>query len=128
MSKQMVTDQEVCDLNKSPDEAKRKKSTRRALALSIAGIILTVVMFVAIIVFNEEVKEMQKWGYVGAFFISILGGATIIIGTYAGGRGRPCKLSGRRGSDAAGLFGHRRRGIGALIVTTRDGGGAGHQQ
>lgn len=79
MSKQMVTDQEVCDLNKSPDEAKRKKSTRRALALSIAGIILTVVMFVAIIVFNEEVKEMQKWGYVGAFFISILGGATIII-------------------------------------------------
>ena len=47
--------------------------------MAIISVILTVAMFAAIIVFNEEVKEMQRWGYLGAFLISILGGATIII-------------------------------------------------
>ena len=36
-------------------------------------------MFAAVVIFNEEVKEMQRWGYLGAFVISILGGATIIV-------------------------------------------------
>jgi len=58
---------------------KSQKSARMALALTIGGILLTVAMFVLIIVFEEQVKEMQRWGYLGAFIISILGGATIII-------------------------------------------------
>jgi membrane protein DedA with SNARE-associated domain len=36
-------------------------------------------MFTAIIVFNDELREMQQWGYIGAFIISILGGATVIV-------------------------------------------------
>ncbi|OGO00828.1 MAG: hypothetical protein A2Y90_00365 [Chloroflexi bacterium RBG_13_52_12] len=36
-------------------------------------------MAVAIIYFDDEVRQMQHYGYIGAFIISILGGATIII-------------------------------------------------
>lgn len=56
-----------------------KKSGRGAIIIAIAGIILTIAMFVVILVFHQQVKVMQNWGYVGAFLISILGGATIII-------------------------------------------------
>jgi membrane protein DedA with SNARE-associated domain len=63
----------------APEKLKSKKSARAALALTIGGVILTIAMFVAIIVFEEQVKEMQRWGYLGAFLISVLGGATIII-------------------------------------------------
>jgi membrane protein DedA with SNARE-associated domain len=56
-----------------------KKSARRSYALGILGVILTVLMFAAIIIFNDSLSEMQEWGYVGAFVISILGGATVIV-------------------------------------------------
>jgi uncharacterized membrane protein YdjX (TVP38/TMEM64 family) len=56
-----------------------KKSARRAYVLGILGIVLTILMAAAIVFYKEEVKELQHYGYVGAFFISILGGATIII-------------------------------------------------
>jgi membrane protein YqaA with SNARE-associated domain len=36
-------------------------------------------MAVAIVIYKEEVKDLQNYGYFGAFFISVLGGATIII-------------------------------------------------
>jgi membrane protein YqaA with SNARE-associated domain len=36
-------------------------------------------MAVAVVVWNEEIRELQQFGYIGAFVISILGGATIII-------------------------------------------------
>ena len=56
-----------------------KKSARRSYILGIFGVILTVLMFAAIIIFNDKLREMQQWGYIGAFFISILGGATVIV-------------------------------------------------
>lgn len=56
-----------------------KKSARRSYILGIFGVILTVLMFAAIIIFNDSLSEMQEWGYVGAFVISILGGATVIV-------------------------------------------------
>jgi membrane protein DedA with SNARE-associated domain len=70
---------EVCEATAVPEKTKSKRSTRAALALTIGGVILTIAMFVLIIVFEDQVKEMQRWGYLGAFIISILGGATIII-------------------------------------------------
>jgi membrane protein YqaA with SNARE-associated domain len=60
-------------------EATAKKSARRAYILGILGLILTILMAAAIVVYKEEVQELQQYGYIGAFFISILGGATIIV-------------------------------------------------
>jgi uncharacterized membrane protein YdjX (TVP38/TMEM64 family) len=60
-------------------EATTRKAARRAYVLGILGIVLTILMAAAIVVYKEEVQELQQYGYMGAFFISILGGATIII-------------------------------------------------
>ena len=59
--------------------ATKATTKRSAIVLAITGVVLTIAMFVAIIVFEDKVKVMQQWGYLGAFLISILGGATIII-------------------------------------------------
>lgn len=56
-----------------------KKSVKWAYALGIIGVILTILMVVAVIYYSESLKELQAYGYLGAFIISILGGATIII-------------------------------------------------
>ncbi|HTY82121.1 MAG TPA: VTT domain-containing protein [Dehalococcoidales bacterium] len=55
------------------------KSAKWAYVLGILGIVLTILMAAAIIIFKDWVQELRQYGYVGAFFISILGGATIII-------------------------------------------------
>ena len=62
-----------------PREKSGKKSTKWAYILGIIGIILTIFMAAAIIIFKSWVQELQHYGYLGAFFISVLGGATIII-------------------------------------------------
>jgi membrane protein YqaA with SNARE-associated domain len=56
-----------------------KRTGRRAYIIGILGVIITILMALAIVVFKEEVRELQQYGYIGAFFISILGGASIII-------------------------------------------------
>jgi len=61
------------------EESTDKKSSRRSLILGILGAVLTVLMVAAIIYYNDELRELQEWGYVGAFIISILGGATVIV-------------------------------------------------
>ena len=61
------------------EEARAKGSARRAYILGIAGIVVTVLMAVAVVYFGEAVRALKGYGYMGAFFISILGGATIII-------------------------------------------------
>jgi membrane protein YqaA with SNARE-associated domain len=56
-----------------------KKSPRWAYILGILGVIITILMAIAIVVYKEQVQNLQHYGYLGAFFISLLGGATIII-------------------------------------------------
>jgi membrane protein DedA with SNARE-associated domain len=56
-----------------------KKSSRKAYALGILGVMVMAAAFAAIIIFHDKLREMQQWGYLGAFLISILGGATVII-------------------------------------------------
>ena len=56
-----------------------KKSLRWGIIIGIVGVILTVLVAVAIIYFRDEVNRLERYGYLGAFFISILGGATIVI-------------------------------------------------
>ena len=54
-------------------------SSKTAYYLGILGVVLTIAMAVAVVYFWEEVRELEALGYSGAFLISILGGATIII-------------------------------------------------
>jgi len=61
------------------EKAPKKRSAKRAYILGIAGIVITILMAVAVVYYGVEVRELQQYGYMGAFFISILGGATIII-------------------------------------------------
>jgi membrane protein YqaA with SNARE-associated domain len=56
-----------------------KKSAKWAYILGVLGIIVTTLMAIAIVVYKEQVQDLQNYGYMGAFFVSILGGATIII-------------------------------------------------
>ncbi len=57
----------------------RKGSVKKAYILGIVGVIITVLMAVAVVYFRWTGQELRHWGYLGAFLISILGGATIII-------------------------------------------------
>ncbi|MCJ7605805.1 MAG: VTT domain-containing protein [Dehalococcoidales bacterium] len=61
------------------DPVKRKRAVRWAFVLGVMGIVLTLLMTAGIILFRDEVESLKHYGYLGAFFISILGGATIII-------------------------------------------------
>jgi membrane protein YqaA with SNARE-associated domain len=80
MSDETPEKKAVCEPGSTAaEQALPKKSAKLAYTLGIAGIILTLAMAAAIIVFDEQVKGLQEYGYVGAFFISILGGATVII-------------------------------------------------
>jgi membrane protein DedA with SNARE-associated domain len=80
MTEQLSENQAVGDSATLTEETTAiKKSSRKTYALGILGALLTAAMFTMIIVFNKELREMQQWGYLGAFIISILGGATVII-------------------------------------------------
>ena len=57
----------------------KKKSIGWAYFLGIFGMVATIAMAVAVIYYNDQLNELRHWGYLGAFVISILGGATIII-------------------------------------------------
>lgn len=57
----------------------KKVSTKLAYALAITGIILTLSIAIAVVYFWELVRGLEGYGYFGAFLISLLGGATIII-------------------------------------------------
>ena len=65
--------------NLETKEATRKKSVRWAYFIGIFGIVVTILMIVAVFYYKDELNSLQHWGYLGAFIISILGGATIII-------------------------------------------------
>ena len=58
---------------------KKKISTKTAYALGIFGIAATLLMAAAVVYYWQWVHDLGAYGYVGAFLISILGGATIIV-------------------------------------------------
>lgn len=57
----------------------KKGATKTAYLLGIIGVIITLLMAMAVIYFWEWVRALEGYGYFGAFLISILGGATIIV-------------------------------------------------
>ena len=60
-------------------EVRKKGSSKGAYILGAFGIIATILMAMAVVYYGESVQNLQRYGYLGAFLISILGGATIII-------------------------------------------------
>jgi uncharacterized membrane protein YdjX (TVP38/TMEM64 family) len=60
-------------------ETPEKKTAKWAYVLAIIGVVITILMAVAVIYYGEAIQGLKAYGYVGAFIISILGGATIII-------------------------------------------------
>jgi membrane protein YqaA with SNARE-associated domain len=60
-------------------ELAKKTSPKIAYLLGIFGIIATLLMAGAVVYYWEWVRNLGAYGYVGAFLISILGGATIIV-------------------------------------------------
>jgi membrane protein DedA with SNARE-associated domain len=80
MTEQLSKDQAVCEPTEPTKEKNpTKNSVVRKYIPAFAGAMLTVLMFAVIIVFNDKLREMQQWGYLGAFILSILGGATVVI-------------------------------------------------
>lgn len=57
----------------------KKGSAKKAYIFGIASAVVTILMALAVIYFGEVVRNLEGYGYLGAFIISILGGATIII-------------------------------------------------
>ncbi len=57
----------------------KKISPKTAYIMGITGLIITLLMALAVVYYWEWVQSLEAYGYVGAFFISILGGATIIV-------------------------------------------------
>ena len=57
----------------------RTVSRKRAYILGIGGGVVTLLMAGAIIYFGKIFHVLEGYGYIGAFVISIFGGATIII-------------------------------------------------
>jgi uncharacterized membrane protein YdjX (TVP38/TMEM64 family) len=57
----------------------KRGSTKGAYILGIIGVVVTLFMAVAVVYFWEFVRALEGLGYLGAFLISILGGATIIV-------------------------------------------------
>jgi uncharacterized membrane protein YdjX (TVP38/TMEM64 family) len=59
--------------------ARGKGSAKRAYIFGIVGVVVMVLMAVAVVYYGEYLRELKHYGYLGAFLISVLGGATIIV-------------------------------------------------
>ena len=57
----------------------KKGSPKTAYILGIVGVVVTLFMAIAVVYYWEWVRALEGYGYLGAFLISILGGATIIV-------------------------------------------------
>ena len=60
-------------------EVRKKSSSKRAYIFGIVGVAATVLMAFAVVYFWEFVRGLETYGYLGAFLISVLGGATFIV-------------------------------------------------
>jgi len=56
----------------------KRASKRWEYYVGIGGLLITAAVVVAVIFFREELRALEHFGYLGAFVISVFGGATII--------------------------------------------------
>ncbi len=59
-------------------ERLKRASKRWEYYVGIGGILITVAVVVAVLCFWEQIRALEHYGYLGAFVISVFGGATII--------------------------------------------------
>ncbi len=59
-------------------ERLKRASKRWEYYVGIGGIVITVVVVLAVLFYWEQIRALEHYGYLGAFIISIFGGATII--------------------------------------------------
>ena len=71
--------EKTCPLADSQETKKSDRSPKWAYILAVVGIVLTILMIAAIVYYADEIESLKQYGYLGAFVISVLGGATIII-------------------------------------------------
>lgn len=45
----------------------------------VIQIAAAIIIFIAVILFNNQIKSLKEWGYIGVFVISALSSATILI-------------------------------------------------
>ena len=57
----------------------KRSSAKWVYIVGILSALVTFLMAVAVVYFYEFVRTLEGYGYLGAFMISILGGATIIV-------------------------------------------------
>ncbi len=55
------------------------KPRKLAYAIAVGGIVITLALAVAVVYYWQRVRALEGYGYAGAFLISIVGGATILI-------------------------------------------------
>ncbi len=79
VANQTIKNKEICEKDPAAEGTVKKRTSRLVYILGIVGVVVTIAMAVAIIIFDDRVQELKHYGYLGAFVISILGGATIII-------------------------------------------------
>ncbi len=60
------------------EETEKPRPRRLDYIAAILGVILTALVIVAVVYYWNDVQALQRFGYLGAFVISILGGATIL--------------------------------------------------
>ncbi len=56
-----------------------KKPGKRAYVIGATGVALTIAMAAVVVLFWDVVRELEGYGYLGNFVISVLGGSTIIV-------------------------------------------------
>ena len=74
-----VSGDKTCPSIEGRDVKVGGRSARLAYLLGALGIILMLLMFAAIFYYKDDIAQLTHYGYLGAFIISILGSATIII-------------------------------------------------
>jgi len=60
-------------------EAAKPKSRKKEYIIGALALVLTIACCVAVVLYWDYVKQVQQYGYFGAFFISILAGATVFV-------------------------------------------------
>lgn len=71
----MAVEKELAGVHGGPG----RKASKLGYAVAIAGIVATVAIAIAVIYFREAVQQLEGYGTLGAFLISLLGGSTIIV-------------------------------------------------